>query len=130
MELAAFIVQLSYCWRHFLCYMSQDCLFNIRSKLSLVDIENEYRLICINEITAKYFCVAALIPVPRYYPNDGVDVDAHDCENSMVATESNNNGVEPSGVGSSNDALHPRWIQIHQKWSIKNLWKTLVGKLW
>ncbi|KAK9995005.1 hypothetical protein SO802_024708 [Lithocarpus litseifolius] len=70
------------------------------------------------------------IPIPRYYPYDGVDVDAYDCENSMVATESNSNGVEPSGVGSSNDALHPRRIQIHQKRSIKNLWKTLMGKLW
>ncbi|KAF3965861.1 hypothetical protein CMV_009982 [Castanea mollissima] len=31
LSLKAFTGQLSYCWRHFLCYMSQDYLFNIQS---------------------------------------------------------------------------------------------------
>ena len=49
MVLAAFTGQLWYCWKHFLCYMSQDCLFNIQSKLSLVEIGREDLLIWITE---------------------------------------------------------------------------------
>ena len=48
-----------YHWGHFLCYMSPDCLFNIQSKLSLVEIESEYRLIWITERTSKYSCAGA-----------------------------------------------------------------------
>ena len=45
MVLAAFIGQISYCWENFLSYMSQDCLFNIRIKLILVEVGIEDRLI-------------------------------------------------------------------------------------
>ena len=44
----------SYHRRHFLCYTSPDCLFNIESKLSLVEIESKYMLIWITERTSKY----------------------------------------------------------------------------
>uniref|UniRef100_A0A7N2LSG4 Uncharacterized protein n=1 Tax=Quercus lobata TaxID=97700 RepID=A0A7N2LSG4_QUELO len=33
LSLKAFTGQIWYCWRHFLCYMSQDCFFNIKSKV-------------------------------------------------------------------------------------------------
>ena len=45
MVLAAFIGQISYCWENFLSYMSQDCLFNIRIKLILVEVGIEDWLI-------------------------------------------------------------------------------------
>ena len=59
MVLAAFTGQLLHCWRHFLCYVSQDFLFNIQSKLGLVEIGSKYRLIWITEKTAKYSCAGA-----------------------------------------------------------------------
>ena len=63
------------------------------------------------------------IPIPRYHPYEGVDVDAqHDFDNSMVETESNNDGAGPSGEGSSNDVPHPKRIQI----CIKDIWETLM----
>nr|POF00251.1 hypothetical protein CFP56_29801 [Quercus suber] len=41
LSLKAFTGQLWYCWKHFLCYMSQDYLFNIqtlvRNRLSTKD---------------------------------------------------------------------------------------------
>ena len=61
--------------------------------------------------------------IPRYHPYEGVDVDAqHDFDNSMVETESNNDGAGPSGEGSSNDVPHPKRIQI----CIKDIWETLM----
>ena len=68
MVLAAFIGQISYSWNHFLSYMSQDCLFNIRIKLILVEIGSEDRLIWITEKTSTYSCAGAWNCMRKKYP--------------------------------------------------------------
>ena len=68
MVLAVFIGQISYSWKHFLSYMSQDCLFNIRIKLILVEIGSEDRLIWITKKTLTYSCAGAWNCIRKKYP--------------------------------------------------------------
>ena len=56
MVLAAFTGHLFLSPKALSIYTSPNCLFNIESKLSLVEIESEYMLIWITERTSEYSC--------------------------------------------------------------------------